>query len=117
MVVVKEDEGLLTEHNEDGIAELEELGDIEKEDPASSVVGVATGIANHFQKGLRHQISPHRWPSIVVESHNGQTQSTPHSRARAPNEDRMPRGSSSHAGRQFRTKSLIVSATNSKSAS
>ena len=67
VIVVQEDQRLLAQDDEDGVTELEELGDVEEEDPARRAQREAIRIANHLHEGSGHQIV-HKFGEGVVES-------------------------------------------------
>lgn len=80
VIVVKEDQRLLTENNEDGVTELEELGDVEEEDPASGRQIEAARIADDVDQRTSGEVVQELREGIV-EANSGE-----HGKAEVPGE-------------------------------
>lgn len=65
VVVVEEDQGLLAEDDEDGITELEELGDVEEEDPTSGSEAEARGVADDLKHRAVHEVAQELREGVV----------------------------------------------------
>lgn len=71
VVVVEEDQRLLAEHDEDGVTELEELGDVEEEDPARGSKAEAARVADDLKDWTVHEMMQELGEG-VVEAEGGE---------------------------------------------